>query len=73
MALVRYNDLDDKKVKKRIRELTRGYDDKTEYFVDHLSRGIAKIAASQYPEPVIVRMSDFKTNEYAELIGGKCL
>jgi len=70
MALVRYDDLDDKKVKKRIRELTRGYDDKTEYFVDHLSRGIAKIAASQYPEPVIVRMSDFKTNEYAELIGG---
>ena len=70
MALVRYDKLDDKEVKKRIRELTRGYDDKTEYFVDHLSRGIAKIAASQYPEPVIVRMSDFKTNEYAELIGG---
>jgi pyruvate,water dikinase len=42
-----------------------------EYFVDHLARGIAKIAASQYPEPVIVRMSDFKTNEYANLIGGQ--
>lgn len=50
--------------------MTRGFADKTDYFVDHLARGIAKIAASQYPEPVIVRMSDFKTNEYANLIGG---
>jgi len=50
--------------------LTRGYHDKTEYFVDHLARGIAAIAASHYPKPVIVRTSDFKTNEYANLIGG---
>jgi pyruvate,water dikinase len=71
MALVRFDDLKDKKPCKQILELTRGYKDKTEYFVDHLARGIAKIAASQYPEPVIVRMSDFKTNEYANLIGGK--
>jgi len=71
MALIRYDQLEDAEVKKEIRTLTQGYDDKTEYFVDHLARGIAKIGASQYPEPVIVRMSDFKTNEYADLIGGK--
>jgi pyruvate,water dikinase len=71
MALVRFDDLKDEKTRKQILELTRGYKEKTEYFVDHLARGIAKIAASQYPEPVIVRMSDFKTNEYANLIGGK--
>lgn len=70
MALVRYATLEDKQVRKQIAQLTRGYEDKTEYFVDHLAQGIAKIAASQYPHPVIVRMSDFKTNEYAELIGG---
>jgi len=71
MALVRFDDLEDEKTRKQIQELTRGYKDKTEYFVEHLARGIAKIAASQYPWPVIVRMSDFKTNEYANLIGGK--
>ena len=70
MALVRFDELDDDEAKKKIGELTRGYQDKTEYFVDHLAMGIAKIAASQYPDPVIVRMSDFKTNEYADLIGG---
>ncbi len=71
MALVHFEELKDKKVKKEISNLTRGYEDKTEYFVDHLALGISKIAASQYPEPVIVRMSDFKTNEYADLIGGE--
>jgi phosphoenolpyruvate synthase/pyruvate phosphate dikinase len=65
MALVRFDDLQDKQVRRRIEELPRGYADKTEYFVDHLARGIAKIAASQYPEPAVVRLSDFKTNEYA--------
>jgi pyruvate,water dikinase len=50
--------------------LTRGYADKTEYFVDRLALGLARIAAAHYPKPVIVRMSDFKTNEYANLIGG---
>ena len=70
MALIRYDDLEDKDAKKQIRDLTRGYDHKPDYFVDHLSLGIAAIAASQYPDPVIVRMSDFKTNEYADLIGG---
>ncbi len=71
MALVRFDELEDREAHHRIEELAIGYEDKTEYFVDHLSRGIAKIAASQYPDPVIVRMSDFKTNEYANLIGGK--
>jgi pyruvate,water dikinase len=58
-------------VKKKITELTKGYNDKTEYFIDNLALGISKIAACQYPDPVIVRMSDFKTNEYADLIGGE--
>lgn len=71
MALVRFDTLEDKEAKKQIEKLTRGYEDKTGYFVNHLAQGIAKIAASQYPEPVIVRMSDFKTNEYADLIGGR--
>jgi len=70
MALVRFNKLKDAKARKTIEQLTRGYKDKTEYFVDKLARGIAMIGASQYPYPVIVRMSDFKTNEYANLIGG---
>jgi pyruvate,water dikinase len=71
MALVHYDKLKDKKAKKEIRDLTRGYADKSAYFVDHLALGIARIAAAQHPDPVIVRMSDFKTNEYADLIGGE--
>lgn len=70
MALVRYDQLKDKNVKKEIRNLSRDYEDKTEYFVDKLAQGIGRIAASQYPKDVIVRLSDFKTNEYANLIGG---
>jgi len=70
MALVHFDELKDRNVRAQIERLTRGYADKPEYFVDHLARGIAKIAAAQYPYPVIVRMSDFKTNEYANLIGG---
>jgi len=71
MALVRYDELEDQDAKARIAELTRGYADKTRYFVDHLARGVAKIAAVSWPHPVIVRMSDFKTNEYADLVGGE--
>ncbi len=71
MALVKFAHLQDREAKKQIEVLTSGYADKTDYFVDNLARGIAKIAASQYPEPVIVRMSDFKTNEYAHLLGGQ--
>ena len=56
--------------RRRISEITRGYENGAEYFVDVLSRGIAKIAAPYHPNPVIVRMSDFKSNEYAHLIGG---
>jgi len=70
MALVHYETLQDADAKRRIAELTTGYEDKTEYFVDRLARGLARIAAAQYPRPVIIRMSDFKTNEYANLIGG---
>lgn len=73
MALVNFERLEDSKAKKRIAKLTAGYKDKTEYFVEHLALGIGRIAASQYPEPVVVRMSDFKTNEYADLIGGRAL
>ena len=78
LALLEYNKLkvmssDDKKVAEviqKIDEKSIGYDDKVEFFVETLARGIAKIAAGFYPNDVIVRMSDFKTNEYANLIGG---
>ena len=70
MALVHYQDLKDKKARRRIAELTIAYEDKRQYFVDTLARGMARIAAAHHPKPVIVRMSDFKTNEYAQLIGG---
>ena len=70
MALVRYETLKDQEARRRIAALTVGYDDKTEYFVDRLARALARIAAPLHPAPVIVRMSDFKTNEYANLIGG---
>jgi pyruvate,water dikinase len=70
MALVRYDTLKNEAARKEIEGLTAGYDDKTQYFVDHLALGLGRIAASAYPNPVIVRMSDFKTNEYAGLIGG---
>jgi pyruvate,water dikinase len=70
MALVDLDRVEDAEARERIEALTRGYDERREYFVDHLARGIGTIAASQYPDPVIVRTSDFKTNEYANLIGG---
>lgn len=71
MALVTYDKLKDPIVKKKIAELTSMYKDKKEYFEDKLAEGIATIAAAFYPKEVIVRLSDFKTNEYANLIGGK--
>ncbi len=71
MALVRFATIEDKDTRRQILALTRGYTSKTDYFVEQLAFGIAKIAASHYPEPVIVRLSDFKTNEYADLIGGR--
>jgi pyruvate,water dikinase len=71
MALLRFDQLKDRTARDHIQMLTHRYTDKAEYFVDNLAMGIAKIAASQYPYQVIVRMSDFKTNEYANLIGGQ--
>ncbi|ADJ28536.1 phosphoenolpyruvate synthase [Nitrosococcus watsonii] len=71
MALIRWNKLEDSEARQKIDELTATWEDKPQYFVDTLAQGIARIAASQYPKPVIVRMSDFKTNEYADLIGGR--
>ncbi len=70
MALVRFDEVRDGAARAQIAELTRGYEDKSEYFVEVLARGIARIAAAYHPKPVIVRMSDFKTNEYRRLIGG---
>jgi pyruvate, water dikinase len=71
MALVHFDHLKDETAKTQIAELTRAFPDKTEYFIDGLARGLSQIAAVAYPRPVIVRMSDFKTNEYAELLGGR--
>ena len=71
MALVKFNELKDAAIKGQIEKLTHHYADKEKYFVDKLAQGIATIAAAFYPKDVIVRMSDFKTNEYVNLIGGK--
>nr|WP_258534326.1 phosphoenolpyruvate synthase [Streptomyces sp. PT12] len=70
MALVHFDDLTDDAARARIEELTRGYRDKAAFFVEQLAYGIGRIAAAWWPRPVIVRMSDFKTNEYAQLVGG---
>ena len=70
LALTRFERLADDPAREEIEALTAGYPDKTGYFVDGLAMGLARIAAVHYPNPVIVRMSDFKTNEYAALLGG---
>ncbi|MCC5666377.1 phosphoenolpyruvate synthase [Nostoc sp. CHAB 5784] len=71
MALIHYDLLKDEFAKAKIAEITALYDDKPQYFVDRLAQGIGRIAAAFYPKPVIVRMSDFKSNEYANLLGGR--
>jgi pyruvate,water dikinase len=71
MALVKFDEMKDVAAKNTIGELTAQYSDKKEYFVDKLSQAVGTIAAAFYPKDVIVRMSDFKSNEYANLIGGK--
>jgi pyruvate, water dikinase len=71
MALVHFHELKDREVRRKIENLTHNYKNKPDYFVDKLEQGIARIAAAQHPHPVIVRLSDFKTNEYATLIGGE--
>ena len=70
MALIHPEQVKDKNDLKQIQELTIAYKNPQEYFIQILSSGIAKLAASQYPHPVLVRFSDFKTNEYAKLLGG---
>lgn len=78
-ALVEYDKLkwyagegqeDKQELVAKIDQLTKGYEDKTRYYVDELTEGIAKIAAAFYPNDVIIRFSDFKTNEYRTLLGG---
>jgi len=70
MALKHFDSLKDQAVKDKIQKLTHHYPDKADYFVHKLAEGIGTIAAAFYPKDVIVRTSDFKTNEYANLIGG---
>jgi pyruvate,water dikinase len=70
MALCEFEHLQDAAAKAQIAELTEGYADKTEYFVKKLAEGLARLCAVVYPMPAVVRLSDFKTNEYANLIGG---
>ncbi|HJV75864.1 MAG TPA: phosphoenolpyruvate synthase [Noviherbaspirillum sp.] len=71
MALVHPERVDDLQVRDEIARLTRTYARPADYFVRQLAEGVATIAAAFYPKPVIVRMSDFKTNEYASLLGGR--
>ena len=71
LALLNFDNLKDLDAKKEIEQQTQGYKDKAQYFVDRLAQGVATIAAAFFPKDVIVRMSDFKTNEYADLVGGK--
>ncbi len=71
LALVRFDQLASESLRRKVEALTRGYARKEEYFVDRLAQGIGTIAAAFYPREVIVRLSDFKTNEYANLIGGE--
>ncbi len=71
LALINFRKIKDGKVKAQIEELTAGYNDKKQYFVDKLAEGIGKIAAAFHPKTVIVRLSDFKSNEYARLLGGE--
>ncbi len=70
MALIHGHRLDNA-TRKELDDLTFGYEDKAEYFVEKLAHGIGTIVAAFYPKPVIVRLSDFKTNEYASLVGGR--
>ncbi|MGB3402521.1 MAG: phosphoenolpyruvate synthase [Microcoleaceae cyanobacterium] len=71
LALLHFNQLNSPIVQAEIDNLTAQYSHKPDYFVDRLAQGIGKIAAAFYPRPVIVRMSDFKSNEYANLLGGQ--
>ena len=71
LALLNYNKLEDEHLKEEIDKLTPGYKNKADFFVDKLAEGVGMIAAAFYPKDVIVRLSDFKSNEYANLLGGE--
>lgn len=71
MALIHFDTLKDEGAKLKIAELTQRYSSKPEYFIETLAQGVGAIAAAFYPKPVIVRLSDFKSNEYANLLGGR--
>jgi len=70
MALLKHNELNDKDLSEQIRKITLGYDSEETFFIKRLSYGVARIASSFYPNKVIVRLSDFKSNEYYNLLGG---
>lgn len=70
LALTRFEQLTDVRARRRIAELTRGFEDRRDYFVERLASGVAMIAASVHPRPVVVRFSDFETHEYAAVLGG---
>ncbi|MDE2167197.1 MAG: phosphoenolpyruvate synthase [Alphaproteobacteria bacterium] len=70
MALIEPDKVSSNEAKAKIAKLVRGYEHSTDFFVERLAEGVGTIAAAFYPRPVIVRLSDFKTNEYASLIGG---
>jgi pyruvate,water dikinase len=71
LALYHYEKLKDKKLKEKIKEITVEHKEKKEHFIKELAEGVAQIAAAFYPKEVIVRLSDFKTNEYKNLVGGE--
>ena len=70
LALLRHHELSDVKLSEQIKNIIKGYENEESFFIHKLSYGVGKIAAAFYPNPVIVRFSDFKTNEYANLLGG---
>ncbi len=71
MALIHPDQVEDPSARAQIEALTKHYDAPGDYFIERLSEGVGTIAAAFWPKPVIVRLSDFKTNEYASLIGGR--
>ena len=71
LALLDFDHLADAAARAEIEKLTTGYTEKSQFFVDRLSQGVAMLAAAFYPKDVILRLSDFKSNEYANLIGGR--
>ncbi len=71
LALIHFNRLKDQKAKAEIEKLTSGYSSKTNYYIERLAQGIGRIAAAFYPKDVIIRLADFRSNEYSELIGGR--